>query len=69
MMRATLAQRSRGRRTLLSVLRDSRGANLVEYIILVGVVALIALLGFKYFGKTVHSKTTEQSYKVNQIGH
>src|SRR5437016_2578932 len=29
---------------------DTRGANLVEYIILVGVVALIALAGFKVFG-------------------
>ena len=27
----------------LSLLRDTRGANLVEYIILVGVVALLAL--------------------------
>ena len=34
---------------------DTRGANLVEYIILVGVVALIALAGFKLFGTKVTS--------------
>lgn len=47
---------------------DKRGANLVEYIILVGVIALIALAGFKIFGKKVDSKITEQSDKVGQIG-
>lgn len=59
--------RARGR-TVLSLLRDRRGANLVEYIILVGVVALIALAGFKFFGKTVDNKINEQGNKVNQIG-
>jgi len=56
------------KRTVLSALRNSRGANLVEYIILVGVIALIALVGFKYFGKTVDNKVTEQGQKVNTIG-
>lgn len=55
-------------RPLLTLLRDSRGANLVEYIILVGVIALIALAGFKFFGKTVDNKVQEQGNKVNQIG-
>jgi len=59
--------RARGR-TVLALLRDSRGANLVEYIILVGVVALIALAGYKFFGKTVDNKINEQGNKVNQIG-
>jgi len=47
--------------------KDSRGANLVEYIILVGVVALIALAGFKVFGKKVKGKIEEQKTKVGQI--
>jgi Flp pilus assembly pilin Flp len=48
-------------------LRDTRGANLVEYIILVGVVALIALAGFKAFGTSVTTKINEQSGKVGGI--
>lgn len=50
-----------------SFLRDTRGANMVEYIILVGVVALIALAGFKIFGKGVDAKIQEQSGKVGGI--
>lgn len=49
-------------------IKDTRGANMVEYIILVGVVALIALAGFKIFGKGVDAKIKEQEKKVQQIG-
>jgi pilus assembly protein Flp/PilA len=48
-------------------IKDTRGANLVEYIILVGVVALIALAGFKLFGSKVTDKVNEQSDSVNAI--
>lgn len=48
--------------------RDNKGANLVEYIILVGVVALIALAGFKFFGKKVTDKINDQGGKVESIG-
>ncbi len=47
---------------------DKRGANLVEYIILIGVVALIALAGFKIFGNKVNNKINEQADKVGTIG-
>ena len=50
------------------LIKDTRGANLVEYIILVGVIALIALAGFKIFGKSVDAKIQEQSNKVKTIG-
>lgn len=50
-----------------NLLKDNRGANLVEYIILVGVVALIALAGFKIFGQKVDAKIQEQSGKVGGI--
>lgn len=53
--------------TKKSFLQDTRGANLVEYIILVGVVALIALAGFKTFGQKVDAKIQEQSGKVGGI--
>ena len=48
--------------------RDNRGANLVEYIILVGVVALIALAGFKTFGSKVWDKSQKQAESVAAIG-
>ena len=49
------------------LVRDVRGANLVEYIILVGVVALIALAGFKVFGEKVDAKVKRQSSTVSGI--
>ena len=48
-------------------LKDTRGANLVEYIILVGVVALIALAGFKIFGQKVNSKINDQASQVGNL--
>ena len=50
-----------------SFIKDTRGANLVEYIILVGVVALIALAGFKLFGTSVTDKVNEQTGSVGAI--
>ena len=48
-------------------LKDTRGANLVEYIVLVGVVALIALAGYKFFGTKVTDKINEQAGAVSNI--
>jgi Flp pilus assembly pilin Flp len=48
-------------------IEDTRGANLVEYIILVGVIALIAIAGFKLFGTKVQAKIQEQSESVGGI--
>lgn len=53
---------------LVKLLKDNFGANLVEYIILVGVIALVAIAGFKIFGEKVDQKIQEQSNKVEQIG-
>ena len=50
-----------------NLLKDTRGANLVEYIILVGVVALIAIAGFKIFGTNVTDKINEQADSVGSI--
>jgi Flp pilus assembly pilin Flp len=49
------------------LVRDSRGANMVEYIILVGVVALLAIAGFKVFNTSVKGKITEQAATVGNI--
>ena len=48
-------------------IQDRRGANLVEYIILVGVIALIAIAGFKTFGGKVTDKVNEQAGSVGGI--
>jgi Flp pilus assembly pilin Flp len=53
---------------LRKLLQDTVGANLVEYIILVGVIALVALAGFKSFGKSIDTKIKQQQKKVLQIG-
>lgn len=49
------------------LVRDNKGANLVEYIILVGVIALIAIAGFKMFGSKVQAKVEEQAGSVGGI--
>ena len=48
-------------------LRDARGASLVEYIIVLGVVALLAVAAFETFGTSVRSKITQEAGKVNAI--
>lgn len=53
---------------MIKLFKETKGANLVEYIILVGVVALIALAGFKIFGKNVDQKIQDQAGKVSGIG-
>jgi len=63
----TIATKNEKQNRLQKLVKDDRGANLVEYIILVGVVALIALAGYKVFGKAVDTKINEQSAGVNSI--
>ncbi len=47
--------------------KDTRGANMDEYNLLVGVVALIAIAGFKLFGSKVRQKIDEQGNSVGGI--
>jgi Flp pilus assembly pilin Flp len=47
--------------------RATRGANMVEYIILVGIVALIAIGGFGFFGDQVKAKVHGQGDSVTGI--
>ena len=47
--------------------RDTRGANMVEYIILVGVVALLAIVAFRFFNSSVKDKVNQQANTVNGI--
>ena len=48
-------------------IHNTHGANLVEYIILVGMVALIAFAGFKAYGKATTQKIEQQSSAVGGI--
>jgi pilus assembly protein Flp/PilA len=52
---------------LTRLVRDQRGATLLEYIILVGVIALLAIGAFRTFGNSVSAKITEQSTTVGTI--
>ena len=47
--------------------RDTRGAGFVEYIILVGVVALFCIAGYSYFGDKVSKKIQGQGDLVTGI--
>lgn len=54
-------------RSLLALLRDQRGAGMTEYIILVGVIAMLAIVAFRFFGSSVSSKINQQAGTVNNI--
>lgn len=49
------------------LLRDSRGAGMVEYLIILGVVALAAQTAFRAFGKSIASVAREQGMTVGTI--
>jgi pilus assembly protein Flp/PilA len=53
--------------SLGALARDERGAQMVEYIILVGVVAIAALAGFKTFGSQVRAKIDQQADTVQTV--
>ena len=51
----------------LAAARDERGASMVEYIILVGVVAILAMAGFKQFGFQLRAKIDQQADTVGSV--
>jgi Flp pilus assembly pilin Flp len=55
------------KRKLQELARDTRGAGFVEYIILVGLVALFCIVAYQAFGDAVSAKVTEQAGKVQSI--
>ncbi len=52
---------------LNQLIRDRRGAGMTEYIILVGVIALLAIAAFRFFGKSVSTKIGQQAGTVDKI--
>jgi len=47
--------------------RDERGATLMEYLMLAGLVAIAAFAGFKLFGTNVQTAITTQADTVTTI--
>jgi hypothetical protein len=52
----------------LGLLADTRGGSYIEYLIVVGVVAIAAQLGWRKFGGTVSAVTTRQGDQVALVG-
>ena len=58
---------ARTRLSLRNLLADRKGANMVEYMIIVGVVALLSIAAFTTFGENVQGKIKEEGGKVTGI--
>lgn len=54
-------------RKLEEFARDTRGAGFVEYIILVGLVALFCIIAYQAFGGAVAAKVQDQASRVQGI--
>lgn len=52
---------------LNKLVRDVRGAGMTEYIILVGVIAMLAIIAFRFFGSSVSTKISQQAGTVQGI--
>ena len=52
---------------LQKLIKDDRGADMVEYIIAVAVIALVAIAAFRVFEKAISSKTNQKAGEVNAI--
>jgi pilus assembly protein Flp/PilA len=50
------------------IVRDTRGASMVEYMVLVGVIGIVALGAFKLMGSTIVSKVSSQTSQLGTIG-
>jgi Flp pilus assembly pilin Flp len=53
--------------SLPALVRACRGANMVEYSILVGLVAVFALLVFQKFGSTLTDGVKKQTSQVSTV--
>ncbi len=55
------------RATARRLLQDRRGAAITEYLIIVGLVALVCIMAYQTFGSTVDQKIKGQTQKLHQI--
>ncbi len=61
-------RRGRSVARVQTLMACTRGANMVEYIMLVGLVALVCISSFKYFSDTIRVKVIEQTGTIRNIG-
>jgi Flp pilus assembly pilin Flp len=52
---------------LVRLVRDRRGAAITEYIIIVGLIAIIAIGAYKAFGSAISSKVDSQTQKIKGL--
>jgi pilus assembly protein Flp/PilA len=52
---------------LVQILKSTRGGEFIEYAVICGVVALLAITAFTTFGQDVQNKITEEGGKVTGI--
>ena len=52
---------------LRKLARDRRGAGFVEYIILVGLIALFCIVAYETFGSSISAKVNEQAGAIQNI--
>lgn len=50
-----------------NILKSTRGAGFVEYIVLVGLVALFCIVAYRAFGQAVTTKVNAQAGQVGGI--
>ncbi len=56
-------------RTALDTLRkDQRGAAFVEYVIVVGLIAIVCIVAFNQFGTAVQTKVNQQREAITTMG-
>lgn len=49
------------------LLKTTRGANLVEYIMLVGLIAILCIVAFNQFGASIKAKMGEEKTAIDGI--
>lgn len=59
--------KNKNRSSIRNFVRATRGANMVEYIILVGLVALICIGGYTVFGDKVNKSIGAQASTVSTV--
>jgi Flp pilus assembly pilin Flp len=51
-----------------SIVQDQRGAGFTEYLILVGLIAIICITAFGDFGEAVEKKTNDFRGEIETLG-
>ncbi len=51
-----------------SIVQDQRGAGFTEYLILVGLIAIICITAFTDFGEAIQGKTQDFKAKIEGLG-